>query len=44
MPTAFKVTGTVTVEAGDGSDPNMGKSCITDGGYSDISTGAVTAR
>jgi hypothetical protein len=44
-PTSFTIKGTMTVKSGEGSDPNMGKSCITDGGYADISTGTqVTVK
>lgn len=44
-PTPFKVTGSMTVEAGDGSDGTMGGECVTDGGYSDISVGTqVTVK
>jgi ABC-type glycerol-3-phosphate transport system substrate-binding protein len=32
-PTAFQVSGTITVEWGDGSAPEDGGDCITDGGY-----------
>jgi hypothetical protein len=38
-PAAFKVTGTVTVEAGDGSEGTDGGDCATDGGYADIASG-----
>jgi hypothetical protein len=44
-PTEFKITGTVTVDAGDASDGTMGGDCLTEGGYSDIATGAqVTVK
>lgn len=39
-PAAFKITGTITVAAGEGSDSTLGGACLTDGGYSDIRTGA----
>lgn len=38
-PAAFKVTGTVAVEAGDGSEGTDGGDCVTDGGYADIASG-----
>jgi hypothetical protein len=39
-PTTFTFSGTVTVEAGSGSEATDGGDCVTDGGYSDISSGA----
>jgi hypothetical protein len=44
-PTGFTIQGTVTVEAGISADGDLGGSCVTDGGYSDIRSGAqVTVK
>jgi hypothetical protein len=44
-PTTFSINGTITVEAGDGSEAEIDGECITDGGYSDIRLGAqVTVK
>lgn len=44
-PAALKIQGTVTVEAGIASDGDLGGECVTDGGYSDIRSGAqVTVK
>jgi hypothetical protein len=44
-PKEVTVTGTMTVEAGEGSGANVGNACLTEGGYADIRTGTqVTVK
>lgn len=38
-PSTFNLVGTLTVDAGDGSDGTEGGSCVTGGGYTDIESG-----
>lgn len=38
-PSTFNIVGTLTVTAGEGSEGTEGGDCVTDGGFSDISSG-----